>query len=165
MHVKQSEKLVFPAHIRKLRKRRFKMETQQIHIQKTLTEKEQVSGIKKILLIDKDKDSALSAILAREGYDCVHCDSPQKAWSLVYPYPPHLIILHLYNSDGAGLSDLQECRALAERVPIIVALSAQAKPALTQAMQHAATAVLAASSTPEGVSEVLHQLEASTMSR
>jgi hypothetical protein len=32
-------------------------------------------------------------------------------------------------------------------------------------MQHAATAVLAASSTPEGVSEVLHHLEASTMSR
>ena len=141
------------------------METLQIHIKKKLTEKTKASAIKKILLIGQDKDSVLSAALAREGYNLVHCDSVQKAWSLVYPYRPHLIILHLYNSTGAGLSDLQECRALAQGVPIILAISAQLKPALIKAMQHGASAVLATSSTPESVTEVLHHLEASTMGR
>ncbi|HEV8724757.1 MAG TPA: response regulator [Candidatus Binatia bacterium] len=141
------------------------METLQIQIKKRLTEKTKVNAIKKILLIDEDKYSVLSAALAQEGYDLVHCDSVQKAWSLVYPHRPHLIILHLYNSTGAGLSDLQECRALAEGVPIILAVSAQVEPALIKAMQHGASAVLAAASTPESVREVLHHLEASTMRR
>ena len=142
------------------------MEPLHMRIKKALTEKTQTNEIKKILLIDKNKASPLSTALQQEGYHLIHCDSVQKAWDLIYPHRPHLIVLHLYDfNNGAGLSDLQECQALAEGVPIIVALSAQAKPALTQAMQHRATAVLAASSTPEGVSEVLHQLEASTMSR
>jgi DNA-binding NtrC family response regulator len=163
--MKESGKLVFPTDVRELANRRFKMETLQIQIKKRLTEKTKVNAIKKILLIDEDKDSVLSDALTREGYDLVHCDSVQQAWSVVYPHRPHLIILRLNNSNGAGLSDLQECRALAEGVPIILAISAQVKPALIKAMQHGTSAVLAASSTPESVREVIHHLEASTMRR
>jgi DNA-binding NtrC family response regulator len=141
------------------------METLHLQIKKTLTEKEQASEIKKILLIDKDKDSALSAALAREGYDLVRCDSVQKAWNLVYLHRPHLIILHQYKSNGARPSDLQECRVLAEGVPIILAISAPVKRDLTKATQHGAAPVLIALSTPESVREVLHHLEASTMRR
>ena len=112
------------------------METLHIQTKKTLTKKTQASEIKKILLIDQDKDSALSAALAQEGYDLVLCDSVQEAWSLVYPYRPHLIILHLRNSNPAGLSDIQECRALAEDIPIVLAVSAQVNRALIKAMQH-----------------------------
>src|SRR6266542_1886378 len=83
--MKQSGKLVFPPYVRELARRRFKMETLHIQTKKTLTKKTQASEIKKILLIDQDKDSALSAALAREGYDLVLCDSVQEAWSLVYP--------------------------------------------------------------------------------
>jgi DNA-binding NtrC family response regulator len=163
--MKQSGKLVFPPHVRELARRRFKMETLHTQTKKTLTKKTQASEIKKILLIDQDKDSALSAALAQEGYDLVLCDSVQEAWSLIYPYRPHLIILHLRNSNGAGLSDLRECRALAEGVPIVLAISAQVNRALIKAMQHGASSVLATSARPESVREVLHHLRASTMRR
>jgi DNA-binding NtrC family response regulator len=141
------------------------METLHVQTKKTLAEKTRARELKKVLLIDEDKDSALSAALLQEGYDIVHCDSVQNAWSRVYPHRPHLIVLHLYDSNGAGLSDLQECRALAEGVPVILAISAQLKRAFIKAMQHGAAVVLAASSTPESVTEVLHHLEASMMRR
>ena len=86
-----------------------------MRIKKALTEKTQTNEIKKILLIDKNKASPLSTALQQEGYHLIHCDSVQKAWDLIYPHRPHLIVLHLYDfNNGAGLSDLQECQALAE---------------------------------------------------
>ena len=101
------------------------METIHIENKKKLTEKTLTDEIKKILLIDHNKDSGLSAALAQEGYDVIHCDTVQKAWCLVYPQRPDLIIIHLDNLDGAGFADFQECRALAEGVPIILATSAE----------------------------------------
>jgi DNA-binding response OmpR family regulator len=88
------------------------METQHIQIKKIITETTGARKLKKILLIDEDKDSALSATLEQKGYDLIHCDSVQKAWGLVYPHRPQLIVLHLYDTNRLGLSNLQECRAL-----------------------------------------------------
>ncbi len=141
------------------------MEPLQIRIKKTLTEKTQPNEIKKILLIDKNRGGALSTALEREGYDLIHCDSVQKAWGLIYPHRPHLIVLHLYDFNGSGLSDLQECRALAEGVPIILAAPAKVNQVLSKATQHRAAVVLAPSSTPESVTKMLHHLEASTIRR
>jgi DNA-binding NtrC family response regulator len=135
------------------------METPDIHI------KREASEIKTILLIENGKYSALSAALAQEGYHVVHCDSVQKAWSFVYPHRPHLIVLRLDNSNGAALAALQECRALAEGVPIVLVTSAHVNRALRKALQHGAATVLAASWTAESVREALHGLEASTMRR
>lgn len=104
------------------------MESLDMRIKKALTEKTQTNEIKKILLIDKNKASPLSTALQQEGYHLIHCDSVQKAWDLIYPQRPHLIVLHLYDfNNGAGLSDLQECQALAEGVPIILAAPARVK--------------------------------------
>jgi DNA-binding NtrC family response regulator len=141
------------------------MQSLQIQNKKTLTKKTKARAIKRILLIDEDQDSVLSAALAHEGYDLVNCDSVQKAWTVVYPHRPQLIILRLHNSTGAGLSDLHECRALAEGVPIILAISAPVTSALIKAMQHGALTVLVSSSTPERVREALHHLEASMVPR
>lgn len=141
------------------------METLQIQNRKTLTKKTKASEIRRILLIDEHKDSVLSAALAQEGYDIVNCDSVQKAWRVVYPHRPQLIILRLHSSTGAGLSDLYECRALAEGLPIILAISAPVTPALSKAVQHGALTVLVSSSAPERVKEALHHLEASTVLR
>jgi DNA-binding NtrC family response regulator len=141
------------------------METQQIQINKTLTKKTKASAIKRILLIDEDRDDVLSAALAQEGYDLVNCDSVQKAWSVVYPHRPQLIILRLRNSTEASLSDLHECRALAEGVPIILPISAPVNPALIKAIQHGALTVVVSPSTPERVKEALHRLEVSTVLR
>jgi DNA-binding NtrC family response regulator len=140
------------------------METQRIEIKKTVAKKIPERKLKRILLIDADKDSAVSTALAREGYGVVHCDSVQKAWSRVYPHRPQVIIFHRYDSHGIDLSDLQECRALAEGVPIILT-TAHASRALSKAMQHGSAVVLAASSTPESVSEALHHLESAAMRR
>jgi DNA-binding response OmpR family regulator len=139
------------------------METLHAPTKDELGEKTQTNRIKKILLIDKDNDCALSTALAEEGHDVVHCDSVHEAWNLVYPYRPHLIILRLYNADGSALSDIRECRALAEGVPIVLAItSAQISPALLKTLQHGAETVLAVSSTLESVRKALHGLERST---
>src|SRR5882724_2180713 len=92
--------------------RRLEMETLHTPTENEVAEKTQTNQIKKILLIDEDKDCALSTALAEEGYDVVHCDSVHEAWNLVYPHRPHLIILRLYNANGSALSDFGECRAL-----------------------------------------------------
>jgi Response regulator containing CheY-like receiver, AAA-type ATPase, and DNA-binding domains len=140
------------------------MEPLHMRIKKALTEKTQTNEIKKILLIDKNKASPLSTALQQEGYHLIHCDSVQKAWDLIYPHRPHLIVLHLYDfNNGAGLSDLQECQALAEGVPIILAAPARVNQILSKTTQHRAAVVLAPSSTPESVTKMLHHLEASTM--
>jgi DNA-binding NtrC family response regulator len=141
------------------------MESLPILIKKKLTKKTQTRETKKILLIDKEKHSALSTSLAQEGYDVVHCDSVHKAWNLVYPRRPHVIILSLGDSNGTALFDLQECRVLAEGVPIILATSAHINRAIIKAPRHGAAAVVAATSTPESVSKALHGLEASTMNK
>jgi DNA-binding response OmpR family regulator len=135
------------------------METIHIENKKKLTEKTLTDEIKKILLIDHNKDSALSAALAQEGYDVIHCDTVQKAWCLVYPQRPDLIIIHLDNLDGAGFADFQECRALAEGVPIILATSAEVNRTLMKVLQHRAAAILDLPLMPETIRETLHYLE------
>jgi DNA-binding NtrC family response regulator len=135
------------------------MQTMHIENERKLSEKEQTGKIKQILLIDDDKQDGLSATLAQEGYDVIHCDAVQKAWSLVYPQRPRLIIIHLRDLDGAGLADLQECRALAEGVPIILATSARVSETRMKALQHQAVAILDLPLMPEAVREALHDLE------
>lgn len=141
------------------------MEPLHMRIKKALTEKTQTNETKKILLIDKNKASPLSIALRQQGYHLIHCDSVQKAWDLIYPHRPNLIVLHLYDFNGAGLSDLQECQALAEGVPIILAAPAQANQVLSKTTQQRTAIVLALSSTPESVTKMLRHLEASTMRR
>ena len=64
------------------------MQTMHIENKKKPTEKKPTIEIKKILLIDHNKDSAFSAALTKDGYDVIHCDAVQKAWCLVYPQRP-----------------------------------------------------------------------------
>ena len=139
------------------------METLHLQSKKKLTEKTQAREIKKILLIDNNKDSALAAALARERYRIVHCDSVQQAWSLVYPHRPHLIILRLSNSNEAALACLQECRVLAEGVPMVVVTPAHVNRAVMKVLQHEAATVLADSLTPQSIRAALDGLEVSLM--
>jgi len=135
------------------------MRTIHIENKKKLTDKAPTDQIKKILLIDRNKGSALSAALAQQGYDVTQCDDVKKAWCLVYPQRPHLIVIHLDNLDGAGLADFQECRALAEGVPIILATCAQVNQTLAKVLQHRAAAILDLPLMPATIRETLHDLE------
>ena len=133
------------------------MRIMHIENKKTFTEKIPTDEIKKILLIDH-KGGALSAALAQEGYDVIHCNAVQKAWCLVYPQRPHLIVIHLDDLDGAGLADFQECRALAEGVPIILATSAQVDEPIMKALLHGAATILDLPLIPANIRETLRDL-------
>ena len=134
------------------------MQTMHMENKKKLSEKVPTDQTRKILLIDHNKSSALSAALAQEGYDVIHCNAVQKAWCLVYPQRPHLIVIHLNHLDGAGLADFQECRALAEGVPIILATSAQVDETIMKALQHGAAAILDLPLIPANIRETLRDL-------
>ena len=134
------------------------MQTMHMENKKKLSEKVPTDQTRKILLIDHNKSSALSAALAQEGYDVIHCNAVQKAWCLVYPQRPHLIVIHLNHLDGAGLADFQECRALAEGVPIILATSAQVDETIMKALQHGAAAILDLPLMPANIRETLRDL-------
>ena len=141
------------------------MQTINTETKRELNKRTQASRVKRILLIDDKNDSGLSSALAQEGCDVTRCGSVQKAWSLVYPQRPHLIIIHLDKSKKAGLADLQECRALAEGIPIILAASAQVNETLMKDLQHRAAPILGLPLAPGTIRKALNDLEPSTMRR
>lgn len=139
------------------------MEILHTSFNKTLAKKTRRRKFKRILLIDAGKETDLSAALRKLGYDLVHCDSVQEAWSFVYPRRPQLIILRLNNSNRVVLSEFRECRVLAEGVPIVLALSSPAKPALVKALQRGSASSFVVSPTVENIRETLDHLERSTI--
>jgi DNA-binding NtrC family response regulator len=86
----------------------------------------------KILVIDEKSDGPLLRGLEKQGYDVLTCESPQKAWGFVYPTRPHLIILHLEQPTDRDVYALQECRALADGVPVVIATGASRIEAFTK---------------------------------
>ena len=165
--MEKQEKQVFLKLVRDRLEGDSKMETLHFQINKALKDKltDYIPAIKKILLIDHDKDSVLSAALSQERYEVIHCPSVQKAWSFVYPYPPHLIIIHLDELDRAGLTDLQECWALAEGVPVILATAPRVNRTLMEALHHRIAGVLDLSSMLKTITTAPSGLDAATMRR
>ena len=129
-----------------------------------LTINTKATDSQKLLLIgnDKNKGIALSIALTREGYHVVYCDSVKNAWQLVYPHRPDVIILRLGKADASGLADLQECRVLAEGVPIALIIDGHVDPAVMSALHHGAAVVLPESSTPDRLRQALDSLHAPT---
>jgi DNA-binding NtrC family response regulator len=149
---------------RKLSARRLKMQIEHTRDDKFAINTEATDS-QKLLLIgnDKNKDIALSIALTREGYHVVYCDSVKNAWQLVYPQRPDVIILRLGKADASGLADLQECRVLAEGVPIVLIIDGHVNnPAVMSALHHGAAVVLPELSTPDRLRQALDSLHAST---
>jgi CheY-like chemotaxis protein len=120
------------------------MESLATQVKKALAQMSRAGQIRRILLVDENLNSRLASQLALDGRYRVHCASVQDAWNLVYPYPPHVIVLHVYNAGTAALADFQECRALAGGVPIVLAISAAATQDFLRSARHGSTLVLAA---------------------
>jgi DNA-binding response OmpR family regulator len=139
-----------------------KMETLHTLVEKSIVQRPGRQEIKRILLIDNEPNSALATALERDGHHVVRCDCVQNAWSLVYPQRPHFIIFSIHKSDGAALSDVHECRALAGGVPIVLAASAHISRALRNGLPRGAAAVVADWSTPESVRAILRNPQRST---
>ena len=140
------------------------METLHTLVKKSIGQRPGGQEIKKILLIDNEPNSALATALERDGHHVVRCDCVQNAWNLVYPQRPHFIILSIHKFDGAALSDVHECRALAGGVPIVLATSAHISRALRNALPRGAAAAVAVAdlSTPESVRAMLRDPQHST---
>ena len=120
---------------------------------------EKIENKKKILLIDRKSETSLLAALEQEGCDISVCDSPQKAWGFVYPIRPDVIILHLQHLSSKDIYALQECLALADGVPVIIATGASRIEAFTQELKRVVPLFLSLPLKPDAVREVLHGLE------
>ena len=96
----------------------------------------------KILLIGENPDIQLFTSLQKEGYEAIASESPQKAWPLVYAFRPHLIIVHLRHPSRNDIATLQECRVLAEGIPIVVATSVPGHETIMRALEEGATSFL-----------------------
>lgn len=116
---------------------------------------------KKILLIDDKLDTPLYITLRDEGYEVIACESPQKAWGLVYPLRPHFIIVHLHHPSTRDVAILQECRALAEGVPVIAAASGPGSETVMKALEEGAMAFLFLPIKADAIRKVLDDLEPS----
>ena len=96
----------------------------------------------KILLIGENPDTQLFIALQKEGYEAIASESPQKAWPLVCTFQPHLIIVHLRHPSRTDIATLQECRAVAQGIPIVVATSVPGHETVTRALEEGATSFL-----------------------
>jgi DNA-binding NtrC family response regulator len=115
----------------------------------------------RILLIGENPDLQLFAALQREGYETIASESPEKAWPLVYAFRPHLIIVHLRHPSRSDIATLQECRAVAERIPIVVATSVPGHETVMRALEEGATSFLSLPVEGAKIKKVLDDLVAS----
>ena len=120
---------------------------------------EKIENKKKLLLIDGKSETSLLAALEQEGCDISVCDSPQKAWGFVYPIRPDVIILHLQHLSSKDIFALQECLALADGVPVIIATGASRIEAFTKELKRVVPRFLSLPLKLDAVREVLHGLE------
>ena len=116
---------------------------------------------KKILLIDDQRDTSLFIALQEEGYEVIACESPQKAWGVVWTLRPHFIIIHLDNPSRGDISTLQGCGVLAGSVPIIVAAPISGGEAIIKALEKVAAIFLSFPLGPYGIGIILHELDKS----
>ena len=116
---------------------------------------------KKILLIDDQWDTPLFIALQQEGYEVIACESPQKAWGLVWTFRPHFIIIHLTNPSRADISTLQGCGVLAGGVPIVIAAPNSGSGAIITALEKIAAVFLSFPLGPYGIGKILADLDRS----
>jgi len=111
---------------------------------------------KRILLIGEKPDMELFARLGEEGYEVAALESPYRARSLYPLYKPHVIIVYLrYPKD---VTILEECLALAGRVPVVAAISLIAKQTLVKAVKEKAAAFVVLPAKPQTIRETLRSV-------
>ena len=120
---------------------------------------EEIENRKKILLINGKSDTQFFVGLQEEGCEVTVCESAQKAWGFVYPIRPDLIILHLPHLSSKDIYALQECLALADGVPVIIATGASRIADFTEKLGRVVPRFLSLPLKPNAVRDVLHGLE------
>jgi DNA-binding NtrC family response regulator len=108
---------------------------------------------KRVLLIGEQPDMELFAMLGEEGYEVAALESACRARDLYPFYKPHLIIVYLRYPKDAAI--LEECVAMAGRVPVVAAISLLAKAALIKAVKEKAAAFVVLPVKPQTIRETL----------
>lgn len=96
-----------------------------------------VPAQKKVLVIDDRWDTSLYVALQQEGYEVLACESPQKAWGLVWTFRPHFIVVHLVNLSRGDIATLQGCGILAGGAPIVIAAPISGSDAVMKPLKEA----------------------------
>ncbi len=111
---------------------------------------------KRVLLIGEKPDIELFFILGEEGYEVAALETPLRAHD-VYPlYKPHFIFVHLrYPKD---IAILEECLAMAGRVPVVAAISILAKTLLVKAVKENADSFVVLPVNRQIIRKVLRRL-------
>jgi DNA-binding NtrC family response regulator len=128
------------------------------------SDKPRPNTIKRILLIDDEPNSAVPRVFAREQCHVVHCDCVRKAWNCVYPQRPDVIVFRMRNCGEKALADLHECRALAGKVPVVIATSLSLDGDLLKTLSRGTAAVIADCSDASIATETLRRLQSWTIS-
>jgi DNA-binding NtrC family response regulator len=108
---------------------------------------------KRVLLIGEQPDIELFAMLENEGYEVASLESPHRARGVFPLYKPHVVIVHLRYPKEVAI--LEECLAMAGRVPVIAAISLIAKQTLVKAVKEKAAAVVVLPVKPQTIRETL----------
>ena len=93
-------------------------------------------------MIGENPDILLFTALQKEGYEAIACESPQKAAVLVHAFQPRLITVHLRHPSRNDIVTLQECPAIADGIPIMVATSVPGHETVMRALEEGATSFL-----------------------
>jgi DNA-binding NtrC family response regulator len=115
-----------------------------------------------ILLIDEQMDEMLYSALVEGGGKVSACQSLSKAWDFIYPVPPHFVVVHLRHPNPEDVTILQECRAMAKGVPIVVATTHEQTEILKTILEDRPAAFLVLPAGPHDVSRVFSEIEQST---
>lgn len=114
---------------------------------------------KRVLLIGEKPDIELFAMLGEEGYELAALESPYRARGVFPLYKPQVIIVHLrYPKDVIILND---CLAIAGRVPVVAVISLIAKQSLVKAVKEKAAAFVVLPVKPQTIRETLRNVELS----
>ena len=114
---------------------------------------------KRVLLIGERPDIELFAMLGDEGYEIAALESPHRIVGVVPFYKPHVIMVHLRYPKEVAILD--ECLAIAGRVPVIAIISLIAKQTLVKAVKEKAAAFVVLPVKPQTIRETLRNVELS----
>jgi DNA-binding NtrC family response regulator len=114
---------------------------------------------KRVLLIGEKADNELFALLGAEGYEVAALETPYRARGVCPLYKPHFIIVQLRYPKDVAILD--ECLAIAGRVPVVAVISLIAKQTLVKAVKEKAAAFIVLPAKPQTIRDTLRNLELS----
>jgi DNA-binding NtrC family response regulator len=130
----------------------------------SVREKRKTRG-SEILLIDAGRDRALAAAIVQQGYRLTSCTCVEAAWRRLYPKRPCAIIVHLRKPSSSDLPALQECRIMAEGVPVVLVTSGRLGTTLRSDRRLQTIAVFSRSHFIKGLRRILRQSDPGVAAR